>query len=228
MPPSAAAAAGARVSASRSGETWVRSRSLAPILLRWANVNSAAAAAAARIAITIVPALLLAPKTRGDLPGDGAEGARGRDREQPGGRHLAGDAPVNALELLAGAGAHDAAGNDVGGRERVAVERGGEDHRRARRLGREALGRLDLGDPVAHGVDDPPAADRRAGGDRKSADELDPEGDVEVRGADRPCAIRASVITPIVFWASLVPCASETARRSRSGRSGSRGGLRPA
>src|ERR1700761_510450 len=93
----------------------------------------------------------------GDLPRPGPDDPGGRNREDPGGDHLAEHAPVDRL-LLADPGAGDAAGDDLGGRQRIAVVAGGEDHGARGRLGGEPLWGLDLGDPVAHRVDDPPAA----------------------------------------------------------------------
>ena len=70
-------------------------------------------------------------------------------------------------------------------------------------------GGRDLDQALAERTDDPPAAEVGAGGDGDRAGELHPERDAVV-SVHSPAAIRARVMTPIVFWASLVPCASET------------------
>ena len=59
---------------------------------------------------------------------------------------------------------------------------GDEDADGAGRLGAEAVDRAELGDLLAHGLDDAPAAGERAQGDRGVGGEDDPEGDVERLG----------------------------------------------
>ena len=155
-------------------------------LLRWASVNRRRRRAAAssgdhdRAERSAPPNMFVISHATAPIsPAAGIVNTQARG-------HLPRHAPVNAGQLLADPGAHHAAGDDMGGRERVAVVGGGEDHGGAGRFGREALRRFDRGDAVAHRVDDPPAADHRAGGDREGADELDPERHVEMAWADLP------------------------------------------
>ena len=63
--------------------------------------------------------------------------------------------------------------------------------------------------PGAEGPDDAPSAHVGAEGDRDGAADDDPELRTGA-GACVPAATSASVMTPIVFCASLVPWASET------------------
>ena len=105
-------------------------------------------------------------------------------RQQPGDDDVAGDAPADRREPLAGAGAHHPAGDHLGRRERIAEVRRGEDHRRAGALGGEALGGVHLDDPRAHRPDDPPAAGVGAERDRRGRRDHDPGRHAGVLGAE--------------------------------------------
>ena len=59
-----------------------------------------------------------------------------------------------------------------------------EDDRRGRRLGREAVDRVELHDLLAHRLDDPPAAGRGPERDRGRGQDDDPERDRRVRRQD--------------------------------------------
>ena len=66
-----------------------------------------------------------------------------------------------------------------------------------------------LDDPRAHGADDAPAARVGAERDRARRARSRPRSARRSRSRARlPLATSARVMTPIVFWASLVPCAS--------------------
>src|SRR5436190_18160533 len=99
--------------------------------------------------------------------GERADSGRSRQRHQPGRDDVSRHAPTDRRDPLAGAGAHDAAADHLGGREREAEVRRGQDHRGSRTRGREPLGRVHANDAGAHGPDDPPAA--RVGAERDRA-----------------------------------------------------------
>ena len=92
----------------------------------------------------------------------------------------------------------------MGGRDREAEVRGAEQHRRGGGLGGEALHGRELHQPHAERADDALAAGIGAEPDRDRRGELDPQRHLE-RGDRTPPAKSASVITPIVFCASLEP-----------------------
>src|SRR5215207_9652377 len=105
----------------------------------------------------------------------------------------------------------DGAGDDLRGREREADVRGREDHGGGDRLGPEALRRADLDDLGPERLDDAPAAGVGPERDRGGAAHHDQAGTSKSAPPSIvPLAIKAREITPIVFWASLVPCASAT------------------
>ena len=76
--------------------------------------------------------------------------------------------------------------------------------------GREALRRLDIGEPLAERADDAPAAHVGAERDRDAARRGSPTVCGSVAAVCQPAVISASVMTPIVFCASFVPWASAT------------------
>ena len=80
--------------------------------------------------------------------------------------------------------------------------------RGARALGGEALGGVHLVDAAAHRLDDAPAADVGAERDRGRRETTTQVGTWKSSSEIVPLATSASVITPIVFCASFVPCAS--------------------
>ena len=150
--------------------------------------------------------VMTSPSDVEDEPGERADEAGGGDGQDPGDEDAAGDAPADAADALARADAHDRARDDVGRRDRH--RRSGPSPRRIGRrgrLGREAVDRLQLGDALAHRLHDPPAADRRAQRDRRRRDDDDPGRHVDV--GMTPAENRASVMMPIVFWASFEPWA---------------------
>ena len=79
-----------------------------------------------------------------------------------------------------------------------------DDDRGRGRLGREPVDRVELHDPLAHRLDDPPAARRGPERDRTWR----PPGSTHsgtVGSASTPPATSARVMMPIVFWASFEP-----------------------
>ncbi len=110
-------------------------------------------------------------------PGDGrADG----DGEDPGPEDLGGHPPAHGADALAGAGAHDAAGDDVGGGDGHPQRRRGEDGDGSRGLRREAVDRLEIDDLGAHRLDDAQAARGRAGRHGRRAGDDDPERHLEL------------------------------------------------
>src|SRR5262245_28729065 len=91
--------------------------------------------------------------------GEGADDGCGGQGEQPGDHHLARQAPAHRSQLAAGASTEDRARADLGGRQREPQLGGDQDDSGTAGLGGESLRCLDLGDPLAQGPDDPPAAD---------------------------------------------------------------------
>jgi hypothetical protein len=83
---------------------------------------------------------------------------------------------------------------------------GGQEQReRAAGLGTEAAHRLELGDALAHGLDDAPAAEQRAQADGDVAGPDHPGGRHLVAGRRSPEAISSIQMMPMVFCASLPP-----------------------
>ena len=99
----------------------------------------------------------------------------GGQGDQPGDRHPAGDRPAHLGTRLADAAAQDRTGRHVGGRQGHARGAGAQDDRGRRRLGGQALRRLDLDETLAESADDTPATDVGAEADRERAAEDDPE-----------------------------------------------------
>src|SRR5215217_2251049 len=93
----------------------------------------------------------------GDGVSDGRHDGGGWDGEDPGPDDAAGHAPADGGQTAGGADADDGAGDGVGGGDRDAEERGQIQRAGGGRLGREAADRLEGGDPLAEGLDDPPA-----------------------------------------------------------------------
>src|SRR5207247_11274300 len=81
-----------------------------------------------------------------------------RDREDPGNNDAACDAPTNGGEPTRGADANDCAGDGVRGADRNAEQRVANDGEAAGGFGGEAAEGSELGDALAHGLDDGPAA----------------------------------------------------------------------
>ena len=106
----------------------------------------------------------------GHAVGERADRRGHREREDPGGHHVAGDSPADGGDALGRSRAHHAAGDHLGRRERIPEVARGEDHGRAGALRRESLGGVHLDDAGAHRPDDPPAAhvgaERDGGGGR--------------------------------------------------------------
>ena len=84
----------------------------------------------------------------------------------------------------------------MGGRERDAEVRSGQDHRRGAGFGRKPVHRLQLHHLVAQRADDPPAAGCGARGHRRRADDDHPLGDRELRRAQKPEPRRQAVEHP--------------------------------
>nr|GEU28419.1 hypothetical protein [Tanacetum cinerariifolium] len=95
-------------------------------------------------------------------PGDGGHKGRRGNGKDPGPDDVARHAPAHGRHLLRRAHADDGAGDGVRGRDRHA-QRGGQEQRDgAAGLGAEAAHRFELGDLLAHGLDDAPAAEHGA------------------------------------------------------------------
>ena len=104
-----------------------------------------------------------------------------------------------------------AAGDHLRRGQRIAVVRGDEDHGSADSLRGEPLGGVHLDDPRADRPDDRPAAGVGARAPSRSRPRGRPTSARSKWLASRsPLATSASAITPIVFCASLVPCASDS------------------
>src|SRR5829696_659569 len=129
----------------------------------------------------------------GDGVGDGGDDGGGGDGEDPGPDDAAGDAPADRGEAAGRADADDRAGDGVGGGDGDAEEGGQVQGAGGGGLGREAADRLEGGDPLAEGLDDPPAARERPERDRRVGGDRHPERDrqvavrlqLEVAGADQ-------------------------------------------
>ena len=117
----------------------------------------------------------------GHRVGQGAHRAGRGHGDDPGRDHASGHVPAH-LGAPADARTQDGAGRHLGGRQRVAEVAGQQDGRRRRRLRRHPLRRLDLGQALAHGPDDPPAADPRAQADGQGAGHDHPRGCLGTRG----------------------------------------------
>src|SRR5256885_3637797 len=104
-----------------------------------------------------------------------------RDGEDPCDNDAARDAPTNGGEPTGGADANDCAGDRVRGADRNAEERVANDGEAASGFGGEAAEGRELGDALAHGLDDAPAAGHRAAAHGEIAADDDPVGNFKVR-----------------------------------------------
>ena len=110
-----------------------------------------------------------------ELGEDEADDAAAREREDPGEDHFLGDAPVDGLGVLGGAGAHDGRGLGVRGGDGKPGERGDEQAHRGRDGGGKPLVLVQAHHLHAYLLDDLLAADRRADGHDRGAEDHDPE-----------------------------------------------------
>ena len=143
---------------------------------------------------------------------DPADGARGRQREEPADHDAPRRAPAH--RSIRGGRAPSRSPSRRRPASSTARSRGRSRRgswRRSTTLGREALRGLHVGEPLAERADDAPAAHVGAEGDRDAAREDHPGLRLGVCALlCQPAMIRVSVMTPIVFCASFVPCASAT------------------
>ena len=142
---------------------------------------------------------------RADEPGRG-------ERQDPGEDDVPGDAPADGGEAACVAPAPTTrAGDRLRRRDREAEVRGRPEDRGARGLRGEALRRVDLRDPRSQRPDDPPAAGVGAERHRESPTQTITQIGTSNSSALRcPVATSASVMIPIVFCASFVPCVNAT------------------
>src|SRR5256885_6564975 len=103
------------------------------------------------------------------------------DGEDPGHDDAARNAPTNGGEPTRGADADDCAGDGVRGADRNAEERVADDGEATGGFGGEASEGRELGDALAHGLDDAPAAGHRAAAHGEIAADDDPVRNFEVR-----------------------------------------------
>ncbi|KAF5291824.1 hypothetical protein FQR65_LT20401 [Abscondita terminalis] len=123
---------------------------------------------------------------RSDDPLDGA----GISSQTPGPDDVARHAPAHGAGALGGAHADDGAGNGVGGGHRHAQEGGQEQRQRATAFGAEPADGLELGDLLAHGLDDAPAAEHGAQADGQVAAD---DGPIQRGGSDPSAAWHSAV-----------------------------------
>src|SRR5689334_10678345 len=95
-----------------------------------------------------------------DKIGEGRNGGRRRQGDDPGNDDVPGDAPAYGRDTAGGTDADDGAGNGMRGRHWNTKPGGGKQSDRATRLGTKALHRVQPGDLRSHGVDDTPAAEQ--------------------------------------------------------------------
>lgn len=123
-------------------------------------------------------------------PGDRGDERRGRNGEDPGPDDVARHAPAHRRHLLRRTDADDGAGDGVRRRDRHAERGRREQGDGAAGLGAEAAHRFELGDLLAHGLDDAPAAEQRAERDRRVARDDHPQrrhrvGRARIAGGDQ-------------------------------------------
>src|ERR1700739_1508707 len=94
--------------------------------------------------------------------GDQGGGGDGKD---PGPDDASGDAPADGGQAMDGTDADDSAGDGVSGADGNSGERGAEQSDGSSALGTESAERFELGDFLAHGVDDAPSSEISTGGD---------------------------------------------------------------
>ena len=109
-----------------------------------------------------------------DDPGEGGQDPGRTGESGPRRRGCAGRRPSARAHALARADTHDRARDDLGRRDRHPEVCGREQDRCGGRLGGEAVDRLELRDPLAHRLHDPPAADRGPERQRRRRHDDDP------------------------------------------------------
>ena len=129
--------------------------------------------------------------------------------QQPGDPHTCRYPPLHRGRATSRRGSDDRPGDHLGGGQGEAEVCGAEDDGRAGALRREALRALDVAirRPSVWMIRQPPVAVPSAMARRAVV--MTQSGGAECAGS-RPAVISVRVITPIVFCASLVPCASAT------------------
>src|SRR3989338_2237203 len=122
--------------------------------------------------------LILPQQGRGEVVEQRAQSGGAGDGQDPGPHDAVRDPPAHRRQAVAGAHADDGAGDGVGGADGDAGLSGAEQRQRARGFRREAAERVELGDALAHGLDDAPAAGHGAAGNGQVAQDDYPEGNL--------------------------------------------------
>src|SRR6267142_1953921 len=125
------------------------------------------------------------------------EGGAGNG-EDPGENDTTRHTPADGGEAASSADADNGAGDGVRGADRDAEFCGGKERDGAGGLGREAAERIELGDALAHGFDDAPAASHGAAGHRQVATYDDPIGD-DFRGLQQAIRYQSRGDNPHAF-----------------------------
>src|SRR6266581_3745371 len=114
-----------------------------------------------------------------EFENDGAEEGRAGDGEDPGVHDAPGDAPADGGEAASSADADNGAGNGVGGADGNAEDGVSDNCQPTGSLRGEAAEGNELGDALAHGLDDAPSASHGAAAHSQVAADDDPVGDRE-------------------------------------------------
>src|SRR4051812_18945338 len=120
------------------------------------------------------------PERVEDDPRHGPEDRRHGDGQDPGDEDATGDAPADRPGALASPHAHDRARDHLRRRHRHPEMGRADEDGGTRRLRRETVNGLELGDPLTHRAHDPPAPDGSAGGQRRRRDDDHPRRDLDL------------------------------------------------
>src|SRR5437016_6591503 len=121
--------------------------------------------------------LVLAEPKCDDAEDGGTEEGSSGNGKNPGVDDAARNAPADSGKTAGGANANDGSGDGVRGADGNAELRGGKERDGAGGFRREAPEGIELGDALAHGFDDAPAAGHGAAGHSQVAADDDPIGD---------------------------------------------------
>jgi len=134
----------------------------------------------------------------------------GGDGENPGPDDASGHAPTDGRQAVNGANADNRAGDGMSGADWDASQGGAEKRDGAGALRAEAAERLKLGNFLAHGVNNAPAAEICSGGNggvrsqndgQRNRPQLESMSDLVIK----PAVYSAPATMPMVFCASLPP-----------------------